>query len=259
MTLVLSSNLLLFVLLQLAGQVAGIAVSYHALFRRYRGPRHRIRVQDVVETYRTGFYGLVSSAVTTAYQNSPLLIAAAVIPNVVTVFAMCDRLYRIAQLSLVPVTQIAQGYVPAASSPLELVRRMRVALFASIMCGVVAWVAFAGLARPASLLLSDSQIAVPPAAAVFLGASVAITLLSSVSSRACLVAIGRVGAVAASAVAGAAVAMVGVYVGAVLWGVDGAALGVLAAEAVAFFVLISTLIRGAKQLLSGATEGNHEA
>lgn len=242
--ILLTGDLLHFVVFQMLGAISGLALSYSVLSRRYIVFGQTMTWRLVRDAYRDGFAGFVASAVSTTYQNIPLTIVATGAPLQFPLFAMADRLYRIAQLALVPVTQIAQGYVPAASSPQNLAHRVKLALTWGSLTGAMVGALFALLAPWAAQVLSAGTIEVPRGLAISFGVAVAVTLLASIVGRACLVAFGRDSSIALASLVAAGVGVPAVLLGSASLGAIGGALGVAAAEIAGLVVLFASLAQG---------------
>lgn len=246
-----TGDILLFVISQLLGTVVGLVLSYRALGRRYGLSYSSVTWASIGLAYRRGFPGLVTSAVTTTYQNLPLMIVAGLLPAQLPIFAMADRLYRIGQLALVPVTQVAQGYVPAAQSRFERRERILFATRGGVITGILVGGLFALFAPLGGQLLSAGAIAVPVAASLAFGAAIALTLMASIVGRACLVALGRDTSMAVASIVAAVVGVGAVVGGTVSLGLTGAATGVAVAEAAGLAVLVIALQRALSDGRSG--------
>lgn len=232
-----TSNLLAFVLSQFAGQVTALTLSYLSIRRRYPRP-DRVRIADVVQAMKRGGAGFSNAILTSLYQNSPLVVVTNVASAGTEIYAMADRLFRIAALALAPVTQVAQGYVPAAPTREGLLARMRRTMLVGAVLAVATLVGFGILAPWLGTIFSHGQINLPYTVSFSLGGALGLALVSSLVGRACLVPLGKTTTLAVAATAAAIVGLPAMIVGGIVFGVQGVAVSYLTAELTAFVVII---------------------
>jgi O-antigen/teichoic acid export membrane protein len=211
-------------------------MSYASLWRRYPFPAFARWFDGLNASFRTGASGFITSSVTTAYQNLPVVLVAGISPANAVTFTLADKIYRIATLALVPVTQLAQGYVPAGGAGEELRRRAKRTVSAVAVVAALAALAFGAAAPFVAGLLADN-VSVSFLLAFPFGLALGVILMSSVIGRACLVAFGAGRTLATAAVVSAVIGIPSVIVGTLLWGAIGAAFGLLTAEVVGLIML----------------------
>lgn len=235
-------DILAFVLAQLAGQMLTLIVSTTSIWRRYTVPPLTEWIRGVKSSLVDGFAGFVTSATTTTYQNLPVILVAALAPPQAVTFTMADKVYRLATVALVPVTQVAQGYVPAGGTPTSLFVRARRAVRSVSGLALVSAVAFGALCPVAAIILSAGQVSVGPELSIPFGAALGVILLSSVIGRACLVPFGESRTLMFAALCSAGFGVAGVAIATLIWGAVGAAIALLLAEIVGL-VIVSARLR----------------
>jgi len=233
--IVATGSLVAFVLAQLLGQFASLAFSWLSICRRY--PRGRaISWRDMTATIKTGGAGFWNAILTSLYQNSPLVIVTNLSAYGTEIYAMADRLLRIAALALAPVTQVAQGYVPSADSRAELLTRIRRTMMIGGGLALVTLLGFGLIAPGMGMVLSHGTINVPWEVSFSLGGALGFALMSSLVGRACLVPLGKTRTLAVAATAAATVGLSGMILGGMLLGFRGVAIAYVLAEFVAFAI-----------------------
>jgi O-antigen/teichoic acid export membrane protein len=251
-----TSNILLFVIGQLLGQLGALAFSWMSIRRRY--PRgERVAVRDITGTVAAGGAGFWNAILTSLYQNSPLVVVTNFAGSGVVTYAMADRLFRIAALALAPVTQVAQGYVPAARSHEELLSRIRRTIGVGAGLGAATLVGFGFLAPLLGALLSHGAIEVPYEISFSLGGAMGMALMSSLVGRACLVPLKKTATLAVAATVASIVGLSGMVAGGIAFGVGGVAWAYLLAEVIAFTITIWPAIGALRGIgKPSRTEGN---
>lgn len=146
-------------------------------------------------------HAVTASATTAFYVALPLVAVQIFLPSWLPFYAMADRLFRYASLALLPVQQYFQGWVP--SVPGALRHRARAATMAGLCVATVAGAGIALLSPLASRLLSGGEIDVPFTLSIPLGVAFVGVGTAAIVGYACLVAVGRVRALAVSTVIGA--------------------------------------------------------
>lgn len=169
--------------------------------------------------------GLLASV----YMNLPVIAVSVLAPRYLAPYALADRLFRIANTALTPYTQTIQSWVPGGSHQ-SLGARCRLAVRATALVAVAAGVAFASLAPPAGLLLSNREVLVANALAGTFAVVLMATTLSQTVGIACLMAFGADGVVARSAFIGSLCALVLLVPAALVAGGEGTAAVVAVCE-----------------------------
>ncbi|WP_207453788.1 lipopolysaccharide biosynthesis protein [Herbiconiux sp. SYSU D00978] len=204
-TLLLGGSLWAFVLLQLLGAATACALTSFDVLRRY--PKPAQAAPKTADGLRSQLGPVGMSLTATLYVSAPLVILSLIAPAAAPVYAMADRLQRFALRALQPVSQAAQGYVPAGGDVPETIRRLRLALKyvapLALMCG-----AALALALPAAgSLLSGGEVFVPWQLAAPLGVATSCVIVTGVIGLSGLAPLGRFPAVFRSTMLGAVVGL----------------------------------------------------
>jgi len=215
-------------LAQLAGMlVAFVACSVWILAPRAASARSSIPRRGLRQVLREQGHGVTSSIVSAGYASAPVILVGLLVPLVLPAYALLDKVQRQINAAAASYVTVLQGWVPRGEGR-ELQRRVKLALVVSaIGCALLALVL--ALVAPWLLTwLARGEILPPRTAMVLMAVVVAVNLMESVTSRACLAALGRIDVVARATAVGSAVGVLLLVAGVLLWGVVGALTGVLA-------------------------------
>jgi hypothetical protein len=208
----LTGELLFFALAQLAGAIVALVVSASAIFR---GSRLDIRAAahwpTITRNLREQRHGVVATAVFAAYTPAVLALIAVLVPALLPMFVLADRIGRFVAMAVSPLLQVFQGWVPSASGP-ELVRRIRISGWVALGTAIVAGGAYTASLPSFSELLTHGQVAFGVSATIAFGLNMTMAILSPYLTNVGLMTIGRVRAVAVSVIAGVVVSLVGLVV-----------------------------------------------
>ncbi len=109
-----------------AGAIVALVVSASVIFR---GSRLDIRAAahwpTITRSLLEQRHGVVATAVFAAYIPAVLALIAVLVPALLPMFVLADRIGRFVAMAVSPLLQVFQGWVPAASGS-ELVRRIRI-------------------------------------------------------------------------------------------------------------------------------------
>ena len=251
----LTGHLLAFVLSQFAGQAASVVLSHAACVRRYATPERRKLRQSLGLGFATAGPGAASALVSSAYQNAPLVIIGLVAsPGEVAIYALADRFLKLGALGVVPVTQTAQSWVPAASGAEQLRARIRVTVMATAVVSLIVVGLMALLVPFGGTLLSAGDVTISTSLAAAVGTALGALLLGAVVGRACLVPMKMARAIAWAPLAALVVGVPAQYgLGSVL-GALGVGLGLALSEVVAAAVVCTVLAVGLSKLTSDSVE-----
>lgn len=191
----------MFLLGQGAGYVVAVALDAFVVLRG--APRVEFVRSRLTTVLRDQRHAVIATGTSAVYVSLPVIAVQIFLPQHLGLYAMADRLFRYASLALLPIQQYFQSWVPATDGDLR--HRARIAGLASVGIGAVAGAAIALLSPWASPLLSGGQVHVPLSLSVPLGVAFVGIGTAAIVGYACLVAFGRVGALAASTVIGAVV------------------------------------------------------
>ena len=238
--LIVTHDARIFAALQLAGVVAAAAVSSVDILRRYGGWTFTVSPRRAVANL-SGQAAPVTMAVTTSlYVNVPIVLVQLLIPSATAVYALAERIVRLALYSTRPIVQVAQGYVPNADPRVTVARARRVTLLA-LGLGVVGGVAYALLAPWIGSLLSGGTLEITSVLAAAMGVNLAALLASQLTGFACLTALDLARVLARSTIVGAIVG-IALMLPLTLWfGVAGLAWGLAISEVSVLVVQLAAL------------------
>ncbi len=203
-----TGELLYFALAQLAGAIIALVVSASVIFR---GSRLDIRAAAQWPTITRSLldqrHGVVATAVFAAYTPAILALIALLVPALLPMFVLADRVGKFVAMAVSPLLQVFQGWVPSASGT-EVVRRIRISGWVALATGVVAGGAYTASLPSFSQLLTHGQVGFSLAATIAFGLNMTMSILSPYLTNVGLMTVGRVRAVAVSVAAGVATSLV---------------------------------------------------
>lgn len=182
----------------------------------------------VPQTLREQGVLLAGRGITTVYKSLPIVLVGLAAPSAVAAYGAVDRPLRMGLVVLAAVPNRLQAWVGHPERH-HRVRRARLSIGLNAALGLVAGLVFAVAMPWLSPWLFSGVVTFSAAAAIWGGVLVAVISLSRGLGLA-LVADDRAGTTTWASVAAAAVAVVGVPVGAVAAGVAGALAGLVVAE-----------------------------
>ena len=194
-----------------------------------------------------GQVGAVVVAATGAfYVSAPLIAVGFFAPGQAAVYAVGDRILKFCFNVLSPTAQAVQSWVPS-SDRVVLARRTRVVLRGSLVFGVVGALFVAVLLAFGAPILTGGQIELEPLLVLALAGSFPAIAVSRIAGFVCLVAFGRVRALAVSTIAGAAAGLAALAVLTPTIGVLGAAVGFFASEVAVTISQVFSLRRALRE------------
>jgi len=219
--LLMGAGLVAFPLLQLLGVMGSIAAS--------TGKICGWRVREIVRPGRSVWpllraqsRGLFIAGGSAIFTTAPISIVALVAPSGLPTYALADRVLRFSMTAFAPFIQVLQGWVPRSDLAVTR-RRIRVALtFGGLSISLAAALFVAALPRFATLL-SRGQIRTDFDLSLPFGITLGSMLMAQVTGLVCLIALGRSIRLAQLTVLSVSVGIPSVLVGALLFGVHGAA------------------------------------
>lgn len=176
------------------------------------------------------WHGLLTGGVSSVYMTVPTIAVGMLAPSTVGRFALGDKMVRLSSTALLPLTQVLQGWVPAASTQEERRSRVNRALLIMTIIGVSGGGLLAAGGPLVAEVYSSGHITFDHALSIPMGVILACTLLSQVAGVGCLGAFGDFRAISASATIGAVIGLPLLLVAALLWGVIGAMWSVAISE-----------------------------
>lgn len=228
--LLATSSLMAFLLLQIAGAVLAIVASTARSLDRPRSLRlGRKNIAESLSHLRQQFYASVTVLSASAYMSMPTLVVAGVgTPRALAIYALAERLGRFTLMALTPINQLVQGWVP--SNQERIPERIRLAVKLAAVSAVLLGLSITFLGPLAAHVLSGGKIDVPMTVTAPLGLAIAASSMSRVVGMACLLALSKDRAVAASALIGAAVGVPALFILVPLAGAAGATSAVAISE-----------------------------
>lgn len=204
-----TGELLFFALAQLGGAIVAVVVSASVIFR---GSRLDIRAAahwpTITRSLLDQRHGVVATAVFAGYIPAVLALIALLVPALLPMFVLADRIGRFVAMAVSPLLQVFQGWVPAASGR-ERVRRIRISGWVALATAVVAGGAYTIALPSFSELLTHGQVAFGVSATIAFGLNMTMAILSPYLTNVGLMTVGKVQTVAVSVVAGVATSLVG--------------------------------------------------
>lgn len=248
-----TGNALWFVGTQLFGGLLATLLSSMSILRRYRGGRLDLSLRRAILRMREHIPAVSMSAVSTLYVNLPIIVVQIFLPSFTAVYALAERIMRLALYATRPFVQVTQGYVPHEDSS-EQLRRSRRTLKWTFIGGIGGGVLYALLAPWAGSILSGGQLHVTFAMSISLGFALAAMLISQVTGFTILTTYRRNSALAWSTVAGAVVGVVLFVPAALVIGIAGVT-AVLALSEVVVLVFQMVILRRLLGAQASSREG----
>lgn len=148
-------------------------------------------------------HAVSATLVSGLYVTLPMIAVRVFLPDLLSIYAMADRLFKYASLALLPIQQFFQSWVPVDDGGRP--RRMRIATWSAVALGTIGGALIAALSPWVSPLLSGGSIVVPLSVSLPLGIAFVGIATAAVVGYANLVSLGRVRALAVSTMIGAIV------------------------------------------------------
>jgi hypothetical protein len=203
-----TGELLFFALAQLLGAVIALVVSASVIFRGSRlDIRAAARWPTITRSLLDQRHGVVATAVFAAYTPAVLALIAILVPALLPMFVLADRVGKFVAMAVSPLLQVFQGWVPSASG-LERVRRIRISGWVALATAIVAGGAYTASLPSFSQLLTHGQVGFDLAATIAFGLNMTMSILSPYLTNVGLMTVGRVRAVAVSVAAGVVTSLV---------------------------------------------------
>ncbi|GAA1803777.1 hypothetical protein GCM10009749_09970 [Agromyces neolithicus] len=239
--LIATGDIIAFAALQLAGVVASTALGVWNILTRHHDWRFTLSPIRAVRNLRGQASPVAMSATASVYVNVPIVLIDLFLPSATAVYALAERIVRLALYSTRPIVQIAQGWVPSPD-PLEQAARARRITAIALGLGALGGLVYAVAGPWIGDVLSGGELTIPFALAVPMGINLAAILASQLTGFACLTAFGLTRALATSTIVGAVVGTALMYP-LLLWiGAPGVAWGLAAAELCVLIVQLAALV-----------------
>lgn len=153
------------------------------------------------------WHGLLTGGVSSVYMTLPTIAVGLLAPSAVGRFSLGDKMVRLSSTALLPLTQVMQGWVPAAVTPAERTVRVRRALASMTFIGATIGALLAALGPLAAAVYSSGNITFDHSLSLPMGVILTCTMLSQVAGVGCLGAFNDFRAISTSAIIGAAVGL----------------------------------------------------
>ena len=206
------------------GGAAGAAI--YVLTRRADGRMRGAASVPTLDLIRSQFAGVSSTLSASVWTAMPLILVQALAPSAAPVYAMVDRFMKYGVLALAPVLQAVQGWVPEAGTGQVRARALQ-AVRISMAVGSAGGVLLAALATPASAVLTLGEATMPWLISVICGAAFLGECVAQIVGLSSLVALGGGRQLAVSSFASAILGVPLMALLIALWGLTGAAVGLL--------------------------------
>ncbi|MFF2390823.1 lipopolysaccharide biosynthesis protein [Agromyces sp. NPDC058104] len=234
--LIATGDVIAFAAMQLLGVLAAAVIASWNILARHRDWRFTLSPIRAVRNLAGQASPVAMSATSSVYVNVPIVLIDLFLPQATAVYALAERIVRLALYSTRPVVQVAQGWVPNPDPVVQASRARRVTVVA-LGLGVLGGLVY-GIAGPwIGELLSGGTLVIPFALAIPMAVNLAAILASQLTGFACLTAYGLTKPLATSTIVGAIVGTLLMYplllwIGApgVAWGLGIAELCVLAVQ-----------------------------
>lgn len=238
--LFVTGDALWFVGLQLLGGVLATVLSSSSILRRYSRWRADLSAARSLARLREHVPLVSMSAVSTLYVNLPIVVVQIFLPQSTAVYALAERMMRLALYATRPYVQITQSYVPHPDQE-EQRRRARRVTQLSVGIGVACGLAYAAAAPWVGLLLSGGRLQVGYPMAVSLSFALAAMLISQITGFTVLPTYQKIAVMAGSTIAGAVVGAAGLVPAALVAGVVGVTSVLALSEVVVLAVQLAVL------------------
>jgi hypothetical protein len=242
--LVVSHDIFLLLWFQILGGMASSAFSVLAvLLKGKRASSSEWRLTAAFRGVRAQLYAGITVITATSFAALPTLVVAGLSPSSVPVYALAERLLRLALTAITPFNQWIQGWVPRTVPNESQERRIRWAVKVSFWIAIPLGASVASLSPFAGVILSGGDVQIPPLIAIYLGAAVALSTISRVVGMACLLAVGRDKDVAISALTAAIVGTPLLFFLVNRYSATGAALSLAVSETIVLSIQLYALAK----------------
>jgi len=212
---------------QLAGMFVGVLACSIAILT-YHLPKDRpaLRPRPIRTVLVSQRHGVSSSVVSTTYGAVPIVIVGLVSPSALPAYAVLDKIQKQIGAAISPFVQVFQGWVPRAGRA-DLKARARMALICAVVAGAGLALFLAVIGRPLIGWLGGGQIEVQTLSIILMAVLIALNMIESVLSKACLVPLGQIAMVAKITLYGSICGLALTAVAAWKLGVNGALGGLI--------------------------------
>lgn len=242
----LGAPLIAFTLLQLVGVLVGIVVSTRFIASRGSLGLRTVPTQQTIHILKNQSHGIAIALVAAAWSSIPISIVAIFAPGGLAAYALLDKLLRFGSTAYSPIIQLLQGWVPTGL-PEQLLRKVRKALLLGSVLATSGALILIVTGRWVVGLLSHDQVAPPLTLVLAFGITLLFTVGSQICGLVCLLALDRAQLLAKMSVLTVGIGLPAVITGAIIWGANGAAWSLAAAECLSFSLQLRLLVRAATE------------
>lgn len=238
--LIVSHNPLWYVVLQGLAALLSTVLTSTNILRRYPGAATELSFVRSMRRLKEHAAAISMSATTTIYVNLPIVVVQIFLPQGTAVYALAERMMRLALYSTRPLVQVSQGYVPHPELTEKSARGRRVFVIAATL-SVAGGLLYAGFGPLAGDILSGSALTVPFSVSMPMGTALAAMLLSQVTGFTLLNSFGLIRSLAISTIAGAIIGAAFLIPGALIFDLPGLAWALAASEVAVLIVQLFML------------------
>ena len=220
--LLVTGEALWFVTAQFLGALVAAVVATIDIARRYPADGWSIGPIASLRRLRGQSSAITMAATAAVYVNLPIVVVQVFVPSATAVYALAERIMRMALYATRPFVQFSQGYVPHPDPAQQAIRASRVSALA-LASGVLGGAAYAVAGPLVSSVLSGGTLPMSLDLSIPMGLALAAMLGSQVTGFACLTAFGLTRTLAQSTVVGAILAALALIPAALVLGVVGVA------------------------------------
>lgn len=206
--------------------VAFVASSVWILRPWHLAALRSIKRRPVLSVLASQRNGVTSTVVGSLYSSTPIVIVSVVAPAALPVYAVVDKVQRQVIVALTPFVTVLQGWVPRATGA-ALDRRVKQGLLASTVGAVAVSTLMFAVAPELVKWLGGGQVHPTIATFALMAIITGVSLVESVTSKACLAGLMRIDVVARATAFATVVGLPLVAIGAWFWGAQGALTGML--------------------------------
>lgn len=241
-TMILTGSLVATIATQLVFNLSGCIISAFVVLRSSPEPvRFDWSVRASIRRLIEQRHSVVTSAASSLYVSTPLLVLNIVNPGLMSLYAMGDKLFRFALAVFAPVLQFVQGWIPEGG-PRHLPHRIKQAARLTPLISVVGAVCVAMLGPYGAKILSASVLDFGFSLSVPFAVVFCVVSITQVLGLACLVQLGRTRDLAMSTVIGSLAGVPLIVIGAVLTGVHGVAWALAISEIIVLVYQVRVIV-----------------
>jgi O-antigen/teichoic acid export membrane protein len=202
-----------FATIQLAGSVISIFIVKYDIGKLSGESAEKFSVALFYREIQKGRSAFLTAVTASAYVNAPVVIVAAFAGASAAEYILADKLLKLAQRTLGPLTQLFQGHIPDENLKIQE-KRFPKAIAASLAVATVSATVYFLAVNQVALLISHQQVTISTPLAICFAACLFSVNISSVTGLVILTSLGKIRLVALSTLIGAitAFALIGALI-----------------------------------------------